>query len=92
MPDAKLTLRLDADAIARAKRVAQARGTSVSTLVEGYFAALDSGPSASRSSGDRDSTEERTPLPPMTAWFASPPPARTVPDDAYDRYRDEKYG
>lgn len=40
MPDAKLTLRLDAEAIAAAKRVAAERGTSVSALVERYFRAL----------------------------------------------------
>ena len=90
MPDTKLTLRLDADAIDRAKRYARARGTSVSALVEGYFAALNA--ASDSPSGDGAASVERTALPPMTAWFASLPQARPVSDDAYDRYRDEKYG
>lgn len=36
----KLTLRLDADVKERAKRLAEERGTSVSTLVEQYFRLL----------------------------------------------------
>lgn len=91
MPDTKLTLRLDAGAIARAKRVARARGTSVSALVEGYFAALDA-PPESHLSRDGSTAEARPSLPPMTAWFASLPPASPVEEAAYERYRDEKYG
>lgn len=37
----KLTLRLDDQLIANAKRLARARGTSISALVAGYFAAMD---------------------------------------------------
>jgi len=37
----KLTLRLDDRLIANAKRLAEARGTSISALVAGYLAALD---------------------------------------------------
>jgi len=37
----KLTLRLDADLIERAKRQARSKGTSVSAMVTGYFSTLD---------------------------------------------------
>jgi hypothetical protein len=37
----KLTLRLDADLIERAKKQARSRGTSVSAMVTGYFSTLD---------------------------------------------------
>lgn len=39
--NAKLTLRLDENLIARAKAIGKARGKSVSQLVADYFAALD---------------------------------------------------
>ena len=39
----KLTLRMDEDAINRAKQYAAQRGVSVSRLVENFFAALDGG-------------------------------------------------
>ena len=37
MPDAKLTLKLDRDAIALGKRLAKERGVSLSRLVEGFL-------------------------------------------------------
>lgn len=40
MPDAKLTLKLDRDAIERGKRLAKERGVSLSRLVEGYIRRL----------------------------------------------------
>lgn len=79
MPATKLTLRLDARTIEQAKRYARSRGTSVSRLVERYFAALDT---------PADVGE----LPPITAWFADRPAAAPVEPDAYDRYREAKYG
>lgn len=39
----KLTLRIDEQRIQRAKQQARARGTSVSALVAGYFAARQAG-------------------------------------------------
>ena len=39
MPDAKLTLKLDRDVIERGKRLAKARGTSLSRLFQNYLAA-----------------------------------------------------
>ena len=79
MPATKLTLRLDERAVEQAKRYAARRGTSVSRLVERYFASLADG-------------EDGGALPPSTAWFANRPPAAPVDPDAYDRYRDAKYG
>ncbi len=38
--DAKLTLKLNADAISRAKRYAAKHGTSLSAIVEHYFESL----------------------------------------------------
>ena len=80
MSATKLTLRLDSRTVEQAKRYARDRGTSVSQLVERYFATLDAGSAG----GTAD-------LPPITAWFASLPPRAPVEDDAYDRYREEKY-
>ena len=38
--DAKLTLKLNADAISRAKRYAAKHGTSLSAMVEHYFESI----------------------------------------------------
>lgn len=79
MSAAKLTLRLDERTIAQAKRYARRRGTSVSRLVERYFASL------------ADDAAVAGPLPPTTAWFATLPARAPVEPDAYDRYREGKY-
>lgn len=57
----KLTLRMDADVIERAKAYAAERGESVSKLVENYFAAL----TTSEREEERDD-DWREQLPPIT--------------------------
>jgi hypothetical protein len=78
----KLTLRLDAATIERAKRYARRRGTSVSKLVEAYFTALDP-PGTDRPNS--------TPLPPITARLSARPPASPIDEDDYYRHLEEKY-
>ncbi len=41
MKQEKLTLRLEEELIARAKRIARERGTSVSRMVAGYFEGIE---------------------------------------------------
>ncbi len=84
MPAAKLTLRLDAATVERAKRYARRRGTSVSRLVEAYFTALDA-PVSNLPDWAKD-------MPPIVQAFLDRPPAPDVSEADYDRYRDEKYG
>jgi len=57
----KLTLRMDADVIERAKAYAAERGESVSKLVENYFAAL---------TASEQANGEDEPLPPITHRLA----------------------
>lgn len=76
----KLTLRLDAATVERAKRYARRRGTSVSQLVEAYFAALDA-----------PAQQESTSLPPITARLSDRPPAPPMDEDDYHRHLEEKY-
>ena len=57
----KLTLRMEQDVIERAKKYAEARGESVSKLVENYFRAL--------TTGEQPNGEEE-PLPPITRRLA----------------------
>jgi hypothetical protein len=44
--DEKLTLKLSGEAIAKAKGIAKARGTSLSRMVEGYFVQIAEPPQA----------------------------------------------
>jgi hypothetical protein len=78
----KLTLRMDADVIERAKAYAAERGESVSKLVENYFAALTA---SEPSNGAEES------LPPITRRLADRPPAPDVDEEEYYRYLEEKY-
>lgn len=88
MPATKLTLRLDERAVAQAKRYARRRGTSVSRLVERYFASLADASLADAALADATPPDA---LPPVTAWFASLPPRAPTEPDAYDRYREQKH-
>ena len=82
----KLTLRMDADVIERAKAYAGERGESVSKLVENYFAAL----TAPEQANGKDSGDEE-PLPPITRRLADRPPAPDIDEEDYYRYLEEKY-
>lgn len=79
----KLTLRMEQDVIERAKAYAEQRGTSVSKLVENYFAALTASESGN---GEEDGR-----LPPITRRLASRPPAPEIDEDDYYRYLEEKH-
>lgn len=48
----KLTLRLEEESIARAKRLARERGTSVSRMVASFFESIESTPPESRRHGE----------------------------------------
>ena len=77
----KLTLSVDRRVVARAKRYARARGTSVSRLVEAY---LDDVQAPGRRD---DQTTERTP--PVLARLRGSLKAGSVED--YRRYLQRKY-
>jgi hypothetical protein len=91
---AKLTLRLDATLIERAKDFAQVQGRSVSQLVADYFAHLvpPGGVEAARS---RQSPRQRGGAPITAALRGSLRPVRSAPldkgRDAYRAYLDKKY-
>lgn len=74
---AKLTLTVDPDVIAAAKRYAAASGTSVSQLVEDYLAAISAAPAAVAS-------------PPVLARLRGSMRGADVAD--YQRHLVEKYG
>ena len=81
----KLTLRLDEEAIRRAKAYAAERDSSVSRLVEDYFRLLDSPISA----GD----EWKEALGPrVRSLLERPPPAVEVSEDDYRRHLEGKHG
>ena len=87
MPAAtKLTLRVDARTVERAKRYARARGTSVSRLVEGYFAALDA-PAPAAPPADAWAAD----LSPIVRRLLDRPPAPPIDEDDYYRHLEEKY-
>lgn len=74
---AKLTLSVDPEVVARAKRYAAQTGTSVSRLVEDYLAALVTGPEEGRST------------PPVLEALRGSMQTGTIED--YREYQQEKY-
>lgn len=80
----KLTLRLDREAIARAKAHAAATGTSVSALVARFFAALPEGePTAADSWRDG--------LPPITSSLVGLAEGADVDEDDYRQHLLDKH-
>ena len=77
----KLTLRVDEQAIARAKAIAAARGTSVSRLVERYFESLEP------ASGAPDTGE----LTPWTSSLVGAFGRREVDEEEYHAHLEERY-
>lgn len=73
----KLTLSVDPDVIAAAKRYAAEAGTSVSRLVQDYLAAIVTSPNAPQA-------------PPVLAELRGS--MRVVDDDAYHQHLVKKYG
>ena len=74
----KLTLRLDAQLIERAKTHARNRGKSVSQMVADYFALL----------GQEDPHEM---LPPLTRSLRGALRGAPIDEDEYHRHLEEKY-
>jgi len=74
----KLTLRLDAQLIERAKNHAKNRGKSVSQMVADYFALL----------GQEEQNET---LPPLTRSLYGALRGTDIDEEDYHRYLEEKY-
>lgn len=74
----KLTLRLDAQLIAQAKKYAQSRGKSVSQMVAEYFVLL----------GQEETTK---PLPPVTRSLRGALRGADVDEGDYRRHLEEKH-
>ena len=74
----KLTLRLEAQLIERAKAYARRRGTSVSQMVADYFALLDR-------------AEQAEHLAPLTRSLHGALRGADVDEDEYRRYLEEKH-
>ncbi len=74
----KLTLRLDAELIERAKRHARARHKSLSRMVADYFAALEK-------------EDLPTELPPLTRSLRGLLKEKGLDESAYHRHLEEKY-
>lgn len=84
MKHEKLTLRLEGEAIEKAKRFAREHGTSVSRMVAGFFESLDAPPSTDRRYGPITS-RLRGSLKPRQA-------GSEVDEKDYARYLEEKHG
>ena len=76
MPKTKLTLSVDPDVVARAKRFSERNETTVSRLVEQFLASLE------------DSVEPATPIARRLRGVLP----SSVSRDEYHRHLDEKYG
>ena len=72
----KLTLRMEQDVIERAKEYAEARGESVSKLVENYFRAL--------TAGERSAEDEDVSYGPITRSLGAEPEIEASEDDYYE--------
>jgi hypothetical protein len=83
----KLTLRLDEDVIERAKEYASQRDTSVSQLVEDYFARLTN----RRTSGEEEASFPSQ-LTPLTRRLLARGSTSEVDIQAYYDYLEEKHG
>jgi hypothetical protein len=79
----KLTLRLDAALIRRAKAYAEARGKSVSQVVADFFTALEPGEQAEASAAAE--------LPPITRSLYGRLAGADVDEEAYHRHLEEKH-
>ena len=85
----KLTLRLDDEAIRRAKAYAAERDSSVSRLVEDYFRLL----SRPAPTGDETDGGWREALGPrVRSLLDRPPPAVEVSEYDYRRHLEQKHG
>ncbi|QOJ16583.1 MAG: antitoxin [Phycisphaeraceae bacterium] len=86
MAQTKLTLRLDADLISRAKASAAKQGKSLSQIVADYFAALVGSPRRPRRKRpDRDA------LPPNTRHLCGLLEGEMLDRSAYLRHLEEKH-
>ena len=75
---AKLTLRLDENAIKKAKLYSQKRGESISSLVEKFFSSFD------------ENVEEET-LPPITKKLKGILKGTNLSEKDYKKFLEEKY-
>lgn len=82
---AKLTLRLERDVIEAAKRFAEARGTSVSRLVEDFFRTVALPEQAERPAGWKEA------LPPLTRSLLGIAAGADVSEEDYRRHLEGKY-
>ena len=78
---AKLTLNVDSVVVARAKRFAASRGTSISRLVERFLAAI----SRARSAGGPDE------VPPVLERLRAELRGKNVKESDYRDYLERKY-
>ena len=76
----KLTLRMEKEAIDRAKAYARRRGTSVSKLVENFFVALD-----------KDRREEEIETSPLVQKLAGLAAGADVSEEDYYDHLEEKH-
>lgn len=76
----KLTLRLDANLVGRAKTEARKRGTSLSKMVADYFRAISI----------RDG-KTGVPLPPVTEALLGSLRGQSISRDDYRKHLEEKY-
>lgn len=76
----KLTLRLEESLIKRAKKRAKQKGTSVSQMVADFFAIVD-----------KESTEPRNELPPVTASLVGIMKNSDVREEDYKAHLEDKY-
>ncbi len=82
----KLTLRLDERLIARAKRYAARRGTSVSQMVADYFAALTADETPARPDDDW-----KQHLSPITRSLVGSLAGSGLDEEDYHRHLEEKH-
>ncbi len=80
----KLTLRMDASLIRRAKEYAEARGKSVSQIVADFFSALEA--------GEQVETTVVRELPPITQSLYGRLVGSEDEEDTYRRHLEEKHG
>lgn len=77
--ETKLTLRLEDKLIRKAKRLAKARGKSVSRMVADYITALESEP------------KPMTELPPITKSLQGSLKGKNVDEKDYKKYLEDKH-
>ncbi|MGL4610183.1 MAG: DUF6364 family protein [Trueperaceae bacterium] len=77
--ETKLTLRLEDKLIRKAKKLAKARGKSVSRMVADYFVALESDP------------KPATDLPPITKSLQGSLKGKKIDEKDYQKYLEDKH-